>query len=270
MTTRSTSRPSPLSPKVLTIIATVLSIPFLSFYWMSFGRLIPSATTNRGLGRLTMMTLYVPFAAFAQILFNDLMRYALISGLSIITIGLGLIIGRGKRRLRVWLLVILCAVIAFPLLFRYRPALAAAPGYTMDLVTDPGLFDGMVKASQNVLEQTPCTYSLLGWSEDNRLYYQARCEGQIRTWRHSPAQADRPTPVSGSPTDLQATTVDEETMLAMVRAAGVRPTEYESVTRPLLLASEGLASPNGRWMAAVTQHIYGTQDIILLRGTESP
>jgi hypothetical protein len=254
------------TPKSLAVLATILSVPFLSFYWMALHRFIPDVVVAHSPNWLTplSMGLYLPFAFFAYTLFGNVPGYILVTGAGIATAAVGLIRERANKRLRVWLLIVLCSIIAFPLAFRYQPALTAAPGYRMHTVTDPGFLGGIVKASQNITEQTPCTYELLGWSTEHNLYYRATCSAETAIWRYAPAQSDSHTRVANPPAALSASTASEDRVLAMVRAGGVRPERYEPVTRPLLLKSSGLVSPDGHWVAVVTQHVYGTQDVIVL------
>lgn len=265
VTTRSLSKPS-LPLKSLAILATILSLPFLAFYWMALGSFIPDAVASRSPGWLTPLSLvlYLPCAFVAYTLFGNLYVYILATIGGIAAAIAGLIWGRPNRLLRVWLLMVVFAIIAFPFFYRYQPALVAAPGYRMQMVTDPGLFGGIIKTSHNVVEQTPCTYELLGWSTDNQLYYQATCGAETRIWRYSPTQPGNHVQVSNSPTNLSTSTIPGNAVMEMVRARGVKPEEYESVTRPILLKSRGVVSPDGRWTAVVTQHIYGTQDVIVL------
>jgi hypothetical protein len=250
----------------LAILATILGLPFLAFYWMALGSFIPDAVAGGSPNWLTHLSiaLYLPFAFFAYTIFGNLYAYILATVAGIATAIAGLIWGRPNRILRVWLLMVVFAIIFFPVFYRYRPALVAAPGYRLLLVTDPGLFGGIIKSSQNLLEQTPCEYKLLGWSTDNQLYYQATCGAKTGIWRYSPTQPSNHTQVSDSPTNLRTTMIPESAVLEMVRAGGVRPEQYESIMRPIMLKSGGDVSPDGRWIAVVTQHIYGTQDVIVL------
>ena len=266
MTTRSLLKPSGLSSKSLAIIATVLSIPFLSFYWMALSRLVPDAMMAQSPGWLMPLSiaLYLPFAFFAYTLFGNLYAYILATIASVTAVVTALVKGRPSKLLRVWLLLVTCAITAFPLFFRYQPALVAGPGYRMQLVTNPGFLGGIIKASQNLVEQTPCEYELLGWSTNNLLYYRATCGAEAQIWRYSPIQRGSHTQVSSSPASLSASTIPKDAVLGMVRSGGVRPEAYESVTRPILLESRGVVSPDGRWTAVVTQHVYGTQDVIIL------
>ncbi len=167
---------------------------------------------------------------------------------------------------RVVLLMIFAATMTLLIIFavsalRYQPALSAAPGYEMKFVTEPNLWDNPVRVWQRITEQRPCEYQILGWSPDNQLYYKAICGTQTRVWAYAPNRLHNPASV---PSQLNQETVSKGQVLDLVRADGVRPIEYESRTRPLYLKSEGYVSPNGRWIAIVTQHIYGPQDIVVL------
>ncbi|MCA9994278.1 MAG: hypothetical protein KDE56_00940 [Anaerolineales bacterium] len=169
-----------------------------------------------------------------------------------------------KTRIGLWLLLALCALLTFSFLFAYRPALAAAPGYRMQLVTAPGFLGGFAKTFQNVLEMQPCAYELLGWDADNWLYYEALCGSEVQVWQYLPTQSAHHLQVPHSPNTLETAVMAKKEMLDIVRATGVRPKKYESVTRPLLLKSEGIISPNGQWTALIVQHVYGPQDVVLL------
>jgi hypothetical protein len=270
MTTRSLLKPPVPSSKALTIIATILSIPFLSFYWMALGGFLPDMMVARSSDWLTPLSivLYLPFAFFAYTIFGNLYAYTLATLASVIAVATGLIKGWSNKFLRVWFLLVMFATIAFPLFFRYQPALVATSGVGMQWVTNPGFFGGIIKASQNLVERTPCEYELLGWSTDNRFYYRAMCSAETQIWQYSPMQSGSPMQVSSSPVNLGMSAVSENTILEMVRAEGVRPAVYEPVTRPILLKSRGVVSPDGQWIAIVTQHIYGTQDVIILTNAE--
>jgi len=267
MTTQSSPRPSFLSPKGLAVVATLLAIPFLSFYWMALSLFIPGVISAAGLHWLTPLSAvpYMPFAFFAYTLFGHVPGYVLCTA-ACVTIALAGLkrCSRASWRLRVWLLLILCGVVAFPALFHYHPALVAGPGYGLQLATDPGFPGGVIKASQNFVERTPCEYELLGWSADQSLYYRAHCAAETRLWRYSPTRGGSQVQVSNNPAELSSAAVGKNTVLDMVRADGVRPATAEASLRSILLHSQGVASPDGRWVAVVTQHVYGTQDVVVL------
>jgi hypothetical protein len=270
MTTRSLSNFSRHLTRTVTILTSLLSIPFLSFYWMTSAQLIADAvraSSNHIWLTPLSIALYLPFAAAATFVFGNLYAYILVSIAGIGMACVGLIWGRPNWLLRIWLLLVILGIVVFPFVLRYRPALTSAPGYEMQVVTDPGFFGGIVKASQNLVEHTPCDYQLIGWSSDNQLYYEAMCGTRAQVWRYSPTQPSRHTQISSRPKELGGYEMPKERLLEMVRADGVRPREYESVARPILLGSSGLVSPDGHWVALVTQHVYGTQDVIVLTDT---
>ncbi len=268
--TESPSKSLLSSPKFLVILATILNIPFLSFYWMSLGRFLPHAMVTHTPAWLSPLTavLYLPAALFSYLVFGNLYIYVLATIAGITIAVWGLIKARRGRLVRLWLLLLMCGTIAFPLVFHYQAALVAAPGYKMQVVTEPGIFEGVIKTSKNLLEQTPCEYELLGWSADNQLYYRVVCGAQTQIWRYSPVQQSAQVQASSGPSDLSASTLPKDAVLKMVRAADVHPEEYEATTRSLLLKSKGVVSPDSRWTAIVAQHIYGTQDVIVLSPVE--
>lgn len=164
--------------------------------------------------------------------------------------------------LTIFALIVTLLTIFAVLVLHYQPALSAAPGYEMLFVTKPSLWENPIRVWQRFTEQRPCEYQILGWGADNRLYYKAVCSTETQVWGYAPYQA--PNPTASVPNELIQNTLSKGNVLDLVRADGVRPREYEPVTRPLLLKSEGYLSPDGRWIAIVTQHVYGPQDIVVL------
>ncbi|HNT75835.1 MAG TPA: hypothetical protein PKH77_12540 [Anaerolineae bacterium] len=267
MTTQNLHKPLAAPSWVIALVATLLSLPFLSFYWFASARIIPGALFVYRPGWLMPLSFaqYVPFAFFAMTLFGNLSTYILATLASVAVTGVGLVKGRPGKLLGAWLLLILVATLAFPLLCRYQPALWAAPGYQSEWVTNPGFWGGVIKAAQQVVEQRPCTYELLGWSADNHLYYHAACGVDTQVWQYAPS--GRPVRVSDAPADLSVDTLSKHTAVGMMRTE-IKPTVYEEQTRRMLLKSDGFISPDGQWTAVVTQHLYGPQDVVLFARTE--
>ena len=175
---------------------------------------------------------------------------------------------RRVQRLAIAMLLIGLLVVLLTGLFRYQPALSAAPGYTMQLVTAPDLFGGFIKTIQTGLEQRSCQYMIVGWSKDDALYYQATCNSQTQFWRFAP-QSGASGQVADLPDRISYGSIPASEVLKMVRADGISPERYESVTRPLLLKSSGYVSDDGHWTAIITQHVYGPQDIVVLAPARS-
>ena len=265
MMIRNLSKLSFLSSKRLTVIATILGIPFLAFYWLSLSYFIPDTMVGNGSDWLTPLSiaLYLPFAFFAYVIFGNLYAYIVTTIAGIVVAVAGLLRGGCNKLARVWLLLIICAIVVFPLVYEYHPALVAAPGYRMNLVTSPGFLGGIVKMSQNMTEQTPCEYELLGWSADNRLYYRATCDGETQAWQYAPNQPNSHTRVSSNPTNPSVSTISESAVLEMVRADHVKPKKDEPAIRRIHLKSQGVVSPDGNWIAIIAQHLYSTQDVLV-------
>ncbi len=104
--------------KTLAVLATILSIPFLSFYWLVLARFIPDTIISHKPNWLTPLSLvfYLPFAFVAYTLFANLNLYVyLFTTIASITAAIvGLKWGRFNKFLRLWLVLIIWAIVAFP------------------------------------------------------------------------------------------------------------------------------------------------------------
>lgn len=161
--------------------------------------------------------------------------------------------------------ILVISLLVFAVLFgflRYHPALLAAPGYTLHNITDPGWLNGRIKTLQAIIEQVPCTYTLLGWQEDEQLYYEATCDGNGQMWRYA-VTADRTEKVDALPEDLYVAAVPVSTIEEGL-LANVYPPELATVSRRTFITGEPLASGNGRYTALVSRHVYGPQDVLIL------
>lgn len=175
--------------------------------------------------------------------------------------------GHPGRLSRVLLLLMLPAIVAGPWVFRYHPAVAAAPGYRMLVPTQPGPLEGVAKRAQDFMDMVPCRHTLLGWDSEEVLYYREESMAQpSRIWAFAPGREQQPREVVAAPSDLVADG-EQPSVLEWVRSSTSRP-EHESNDRRIKLRGSGLRSPSGRWVAAITQWIYGPQDVILLSKNE--
>ena len=157
-----------------------------------------------------------------------------------------------------------CVTIALSV-FRYQPAVVAAPGCEMRWPTRPALGASVVKSYQRFFETRPCEYTVLGWSAEGTLYYQEACRDNLpQVWAYDLEKGSQPYRVETSPRDLLQETVPRRLILEMVRSPGVRPADAEPMVRELEVRVDGLASPDGRWVAVVARHIYGPEDVIVL------
>ena len=145
---------------------------------------------------------------------------------------------------------------------RYQPALLAEPGFTLHNITEPGWLDGRVKSLQAITEQTPCHYTLLGWQDETDFYYEAVCGQRSQLWRYTVATGllEKAT---AAPNDLYAETIPAENMTESV-LANVYPRELATVSREVFIEGDAFPSPDGRFTALISRHVYGPQDVLLL------
>lgn len=203
--------------------------------------------------------------SFLVILFSEAWGYVLISVAVSGLVLAALRWGRPGRVTRSLLVLTLLAILAFPWFFHYDAAVVAAPGYTLRWPTQPGWLEGVVKRTQIATEHRPCTYTLLGWSTGPMLYYQAACgHAAIQTWAYNPNTPTSAMPVTTAPTDLATDVRAHSQVLELVRIPSIYPPEAEPSTRSISVRDNGLASPDGRWVALIARHIYGPEDVIIV------
>lgn len=262
---------STLRPKTLErlnwLAILISAAVFMPFYiQLAAAALVPLAPMPDGLISVLPFLLVAPFFLVSTVFFSNGVVYSVVSATSLVLGLANLTSGHPGRLARIASLVIVVAVLGYPVLYRYTPPLSAAAGYRMQVVTQPKAIYNIVKMSQVVTEKRPCQYSILGWSANSRLYYQTTC-GEAGLWRYDPA-TERNEPIMAAPDDLAQVMGSEDAVLKMVRADSVRPKDKEPITRPLYLQSKGYLSPDGQWTAVVTQHVYGPQDIVVITPSE--
>jgi hypothetical protein len=237
-------------------------LAFAPFYALALVALLEHANLTGGFGQGLALGALLPYYLVSRYLFSSAGVYLAVTLVTLILAIGALKWGQPGRPARISALTVVVAVLAFPVLHRYTPPLNAAPDYEMRVVTQPSFVDSVVKMSHAVSERRPCEYTLLGWSEDNRLHYQAEC-GDVAYWRYDPVSG-RQERITAVPAGLNQTLVSEKDVLAMVRADGVRPKEYEPTTRPIYVRSQGYVSPDGQWTGVITRHLYGPEDVVVL------
>lgn len=207
----------------------------------------------------------VLFQLLRALLFSHLALYL---SISLFGIGAGiaaLIWARLHWIVRGLLVLALLAIVAFPWVYRYQPALVAAPGHAMRVPTQPGWLDGVVKANQSAAEIRPCTYILLGWSADAILYYQAQCGSDpVQTWAIAPDRETSTRLVASAPVDLSAERAPVS-VYDLVRAAGISPASEEPNARRVYLREGSLLSRDGTWVALIARHLYGPEDVVIVK-----
>lgn len=140
--------------------------------------------------------------------------------------------GGAGRRLWVLLFLGLLAILFYPFIVPYQPAVAAADGVKAVTLTQPNWFDGAIKRAAMMAEIRPCTYTLHGWSTDNILYYESNCRGdRVERWAYTPGREKEP--VAAFPIDMMREVVPTDEAMAWVYAPGVQPDSAELPTRDL-------------------------------------
>ena len=260
---------------VLTGVAVPLAMPFLTFWPLSLllrlsYRLFPSSSTP---------WLFFGIEAYPLLsasLLSDVTRYVLLSLAALLPTLVALIWLIARERGQIWrrkrfylLVVVLVAILAFPLLMRYRPAVQAAHGVEMRVVEQPGLLAGTVKRCQTVAEICECQYEPLGWAAQT-LVYRKWCDGyyDVKGWHPGdpqPPQAYHLDTDAISPFDGDLDTLSRE---SCPLSRCVSPALAEEQPFPLgYLPGQyktPLVSPDGRWVAFTAEHIYGPEDLLVI------
>ncbi|MGE5617941.1 MAG: hypothetical protein ACM3US_01640 [Sphingomonadaceae bacterium] len=213
---------------------------------------------------------------FHSIFFSQPGRYLLLSAMGVGLLVAALLLARPGRTARLLLSLTLLGVLAVPWVYRYQPALSAAPGYRVLVATQPGLLEGATKRAQVAAEHRPCDYSLLGWSADDALYYQEGCRGGApRIMAIAPGREEQPRVVERVPPDISAESKLSAASLVRSNSRVFGPdgrllesAEAERSRIRIKLREGGLESPDGRWVAIVARHIYGPEDVLILSKDE--
>jgi len=157
-----------------------------------------------------------------------------------------------------------CIAIALSVV-RYQPAVVAAAGYEMHWPTRPALRASVVKSYQRFFEIRPCEYTVLGWGAEGAVFYQEACRDNLpKIWAYDPDEGTEPRRMETAPVDLLQEAVPRSSILEWVRSPRVRPADAEPMVRNPKVRVDGMASPEGRWVAVVVRHIYGPEDVIVL------
>jgi hypothetical protein len=172
-----------------------------------------------------------------------------------------------------WLLF--CLAVGFfclalsPSLFKlntYRPKLVGVKGYESILVTEPYVVSGIVKGIRVWWEVSPsCYYKILGWDEQNQLYYESICHEERQVRRFSVEERES-VAIPLAPNELIVNPIPDEELLAKVHFERFSPAHLEAITRPLYYEEgSALSSKNGQLIAFVQQALYSEYDIVILK-----
>lgn len=202
-----------------------------------------------------------------DVFFSDPQRYLLASLLSLVVITAALVLGHPGWRARLLLALAALPVLAMPLVFTYAPALSAAPGREMVHVTKPNPIEAVARHFQLAAEIAAERYRLLGWDGENTLYYRAeQTPGEARILAFKPGGAE-PQVVAEAPAALHSDAV-WPSIFTWVRGLSWLPSGEEAM-RAGHIKGKHMTSPDRQWIAVVSRHFYGPEDVLLLRVTEA-
>lgn len=212
-----------------------------------------------------------------QWLLSDMTRYIAVSLAALILSAAALIWlvvrerGQALGFARLYgLILALAAVLIFPFVMRYRPAVEATPGVELRIVDKPGLLEGAVKRCQAAAEVRDCVYEPTGWADAETLVYRKWCGGYHTEEGWQP----------GVPGTVMLYDVEAgQTGLSLIDQAPSHATCNPGVcVTPLLAEKEYFAplhylpgyfedpvvSPDGRWIAFTARHVYGPEDLFVM------
>jgi hypothetical protein len=255
-------------PAFLFALPFLIAMPLIALLGL-FAKLFPRAPLG------LIVTLDMPLF-FVLMLLSNVTRYLAISLVALLLTLVALIWliarerGQAWRRKRFYLLVVaLMAILAFPLLMRYQPAVKAAPGVELRIVDRPDLLRGVVKSCQVATEVRGYQYEPLGWADARTLVYRRWCGGyyDVDGWRPGSSgdpqayclDTDTVTPFEGDVGTLSREFCSRSTcvnprLAEVYPGGGYFPGQYEAV----------LISPDGRWIAFTAEHVYGPEDLLVI------
>jgi len=178
-------------------------------------------------------------------------------GISLALVVVALFWARPGKVARVLLVLVGLVVLLTPLLHRYRPAVRATADAVLRVPTLPNFLWSTPKAFAAGAEIRRCTYTLHGWDNEAALYYTETCGDRVFQWRYAP-QSDTRILVATVPDDVLWTPV-------------ARPTDSVRATMPgddpLQISIRGtvLVSPDGVWRAFIARHLYGPEDVVVVK-----
>ena len=268
-----------LAIRWLTVLVCLLALPFVTWIPAALVRLVIAVNPNpRGVLSTLLLYLYAP-VFLASLLLSHMTRYLLFSvaALVLALLVLALLVARDGgqlcRRARFYLLIACTmSVLAFPLAFRYRPAVEAAPGIEMHIVNESGLLEGAVRSCQASAEVYTEVYVPMGWADEHTLVYGVyTCEpgpltlqcghfldwtgGDVPLWAYD-VETRKTVPYTGDESSL---TQDTCGLYACIKPRLDTGWFFGGRQSP-----DGLISPGGHWIAFTARHVYGPEDLLII------
>lgn len=163
-------------------------------------------------------------------------------------------------------LSILLSPIGLPLVYgEYQLYAEPISGYEMVWLTAPqSSFESAFKNAQRLTEHPGCTYSLLGWDDNNNLYFDSDCDQTL--WLYTPPSA-RPFAAEISPEKLGSLTPVDN---GYGNHYPSLPAGFVASSLQSFIPYQTAISPDGRWTAVAIKNYYGPRDVIVISRFKKP
>lgn len=178
------------------------------------------------------------------------------SGLSLLLIAVALIGARPGRTATAALVTVALIVVGSAVFLHYRPAVEARPGVSMCVPTLPGWWERPAKYFRIGVERRQCSYTIEGWDRSGGLLYVETCGERQSRWRYVPADDTR------APADPVADLATERVNRPTNRVTAAIPGDPRLT---ITVRTPVFRSPDGRWEAFVARHVYGPEDVVVVR-----
>lgn len=149
----------------------------------------------------------------------------------------------------------------------YRPHLVAKSNQEILVATKPESF---LEASVRFFKvqfdiSGKCKYLILGWDDDNRLYYDSECNRKLSRFVYDP-QLNNTETAKNTPELLFKESVPSDLLLDSVGFLHpITPASAAVNALPLyLLEDSGVYSPDGKYVAFIQQAIYSEYDVTII------
>ena len=259
---RQTTRSRWLTPFAVAFALGLFGIRYIRFPLAMLARAVDAVSVPRWLSGFLRWPYIGLYAALYPIdlIYTRLWIYLALTALGLAVVFAALLFGRPSRLGRVALLISLLAIAGVPFVYRYRPVVRVDPARVdMKVPTQPGPIAGVVKAAQSAAEIRRCSYTLLGWGDNDALYGEEVCDSQHRLWAYYPMSSESLETVASVPDELFRREVTRDDL----RAAGVTSTIPQDDLR-IAVRVPALVSNEGWWFAFVARHLYGPEDVVVV------
>lgn len=163
-------------------------------------------------------------------------------------------------------LLILLSPAGLPLVYgEYHPYAEPAAGHEMVWLTPPqSAFESAFKNAQRLTEHLGCNYTLLGWDQENNLYFSSDCDRIIQ--QYTP-RTKRPFATELTPEELDSLTPVDD---GYGNSYPLLPPGFSSATEHFFIPYQTSSSPDGRWSAVAIKNYYGPRDVVVISRIQSP